>query len=65
MVTWRVSLERLRELLPLVQKYPSHLQRVLQPAHVMLLEAGLVRDAGFKQHKREWNAEYVLASRAE
>jgi len=65
MVTWRVSLERLRELLPLVQKYPSHLQRVLQPAHVMLTEAGLVRDAGFRQHRREWYAEYVLASRTE
>jgi plasmid replication initiation protein len=65
MVTWRVSLERLRDMLPLVQKYPSHLQRVLQPAHVMLIEAGLVRDAGFRQHNREWHAEYVLASRAE
>jgi plasmid replication initiation protein len=65
MVAWRVSLERLREILPLVQKYPSHLQRVLQPAHVMLMDAGLVRDAGFKQQRREWFAEYVLASRAE
>ena len=65
MVGWRVSLERLRDMLPLVQRYPSHLQRVLQPAHVMLIEAGLVRDAGFKQHRREWHAEYVLASRAE
>jgi plasmid replication initiation protein len=65
MVTWRVSLERLRDMLPLVQKYPSHLQRVLQPAHVMLMEAGLVRDAGFPQHRREWHAEYVLASRTE
>ena len=65
MVAWRVSLERLRETLPLVQKYPSHLQRVLQPAHVMLMDAGLVRDAGFKQQRREWFAEYVLASRAE
>jgi len=64
-VTWRVPLERLRDMLPLVQKYPSHLQRVLQPAHVMLLEAGLVRDAGFRQQRREWHAEYVLASRAE
>ena len=64
-LSWRVSLERLRDMLPLVQKYPSHLQRVLQPAHVMLIEAGLVRDAGFKQHRREWHAEYVLASRAE
>ena len=65
MVSWRVSLERLRDMLPLVQKYPSHLQRVLQPAHVMLLEAGLVRDVGFRQHRREWHAEYVLASRGE
>jgi plasmid replication initiation protein len=64
-VMWRVSLDRLRELLPLVQRYPSHLQRVLQPAHVMLLEAGLVRDAGFRQQRREWFAEYVLASRGE
>lgn len=65
MLSWRVALERLREMLPLVQKYPSHLQRVLQPAHVMLMEAGLVRDATFRQHRREWQAEYVLASRAE
>lgn len=65
MVAWRVSLERLREILPLVQKYPSHLQRVLQPANVMLMDAGLVRDAGFRQQRREWFAEYVLASRAE
>ena len=65
MVTWRVSIDRLRDMLPLVQKYPSHLQRVLQPAHVMLIEAGLVRDATFRQHRREWHAEYVLASRAE
>jgi plasmid replication initiation protein len=64
-LTWRVPLERLRDMLPLVQRYPSHLQRVLQPAHVMLMEAGLVRDAGFRQQRREWNAEYVLASRAE
>jgi len=64
-VSWRVSLDRLREMLPLVQKFPSHLQRVLQPAHVMLLDAGLVRDATFRQHRREWHAEYVLASRAE
>lgn len=64
-LSWRVSLERLRETLPLVQKFPSHLQRVLQPAHEMLRETGLVRDAIFRQHNREWYAEYVLASRAE
>ena len=62
-LSWRVPLERLRDMLPLVQKYPSHLQRVLQPAHVMLVEAGLVRDAGFRQQRREWHAEYVMASR--
>jgi hypothetical protein len=28
-----------------VQRYPSHLQRVLQPAHEMLRTAGIVRDA--------------------
>lgn len=64
-LSWRVALERLREMLPLVQKYPSHLQRVLQPAHMMLMDAGLVRDAVFRQHRREWYAEYVLASRAD
>jgi len=64
-VSWRVALDRLREMLPLVQRYPSHLQRVLQPAHVMLMEAGLVRDAGFRQIQREWHTEYVLATRGE
>lgn len=64
-VSWRVPLDRLRDMLPLVQRFPSHLQRVLQPAHVMLMDAGLVRDAGFRQQRREWHAEYVLASRAE
>jgi plasmid replication initiation protein len=39
-VTWRVALDRLRDQLPLSQRYPSHLQRVLQPAHDMLKEAG-------------------------
>ena len=40
MVTWRVPLASLAEQLPLTQRYPSHLQRVLQPAHEMLLAAG-------------------------
>src|SRR5215212_912429 len=39
MVTWRVPLAALAEQLPLTQRYPSHLQRVLQPAHEMLLAA--------------------------
>jgi plasmid replication initiation protein len=60
-VTWRVALERLAEQLPLQQRYPSHLQRVLQPAHEMLLAAGLVRDAAVRQHQRQWFVDYVLA----
>jgi len=62
-LTWRVSLERLKELLPLVQRYPSHLQRVLQPAHEMLEAAGVVRSATVRQQQREWFVDYVLAAR--
>ncbi len=63
MLTWRISLERLREQLPLAQRYPSHLQRVLQPAHDMLLAQGVVRNAAVKQQQREWFVDYVLAGR--
>ena len=62
-VTWRVGLEELARQLPLVQKYPSHLQRVLQPAHEMLVAAGVVRSAAFRQLDRDWFVDYVLASR--
>jgi len=62
-VTWRIPLERLAEQLPLTQRYPSHLQRVLQPAHEMLLASGLLRDATFRQISRAWFVDYVLASR--
>lgn len=60
---WRVSLEQLAELLPLVQRYPSHLQRVLQPANEMLVAAGLAREAIFEQVGKTWFAEYRLAAR--
>jgi plasmid replication initiation protein len=63
MVAWRVSLERLREQLPLIQRFPSHLQRVLQPAHEMLEAAGVIRGATFRQHQREWFVDYVVAPR--
>ena len=63
-VTWRVALERLAEQLPLTQRYPSHLQRVLQPAHEMLVAAGIARDASMRQQQREWYVDYVLATRA-
>ena len=62
-VTWRVALDRLRDQLPLSQRYPSHLQRVLQPAHDMLKEAGVIREAVVRQHQREWFVDYVLAGR--
>lgn len=63
MVTWRVPLGSLAEQLPLTQRYHSHLQRVLQPAHEMLLAAGLLRDVAFRQLNRDWLVDYVLASR--
>ena len=62
-VTWRVTLDELAQQLPLAQRYPSHLQRVLQPAHEMLLGAGLVRSATLRQVNREWVVDYVLAGR--
>ena len=62
-VTWRISLERLASQLPLTQRYPSHLQRVLQPAHEMLIAAGLLRDASFHQVDRDWHVDYVLPTR--
>jgi len=62
-VTWRVTLDQLAQQLPLAQRYPSHLQRVLQPAHEMLLGAGLVRSATLRQENREWLVDYALASR--
>jgi plasmid replication initiation protein len=62
-LSWRVPLERLAEQVPLAQRYPSHLQRVLQPAHEMLLSAGLVRDIGIRQYDRNWQVDYVLGSR--
>jgi plasmid replication initiation protein len=55
---WRLALEELAERLPLTQRFPSHLQRVLQPAHEMLLAAGLVRRAQFVQDGRLWLVEY-------
>lgn len=55
---WRLPLERLAELLPLTQRYPSHLQRVLQPAHEMLVTSGIVKRAEFEQAGRAWTVLY-------
>jgi plasmid replication initiation protein len=62
-LTWRVSLDRLRDQLPLSQRYPSHLQRVLQPAHEMLKQSGVIRDAVIRQQQRDWFVDYMLAGR--
>jgi plasmid replication initiation protein len=62
-LTWRVALDRLAEQLPLSQRYPSHLQRVLQPAHEMLIAAGVLRNAVMRQQQREWFVDYMLGSR--
>lgn len=62
-LAWKVSLDRLKELLPLVQRYPSHLQRVLQPAHDLLVESGVLRSATVQQEHRRWYVGYVLGSR--
>jgi len=62
-LAWRVSLDRLREQLPLAQRYPSHLQRVLQPAHDMLRAGGVIREAVIRQQQREWFVDYVLGRR--
>jgi plasmid replication initiation protein len=62
-LAWRVSFEQLREILPLTQRYPSHLQRVLEPAHDLLVEAGILRGAVIRREPRRWHADYVLGSR--
>ena len=62
-LTWRIALDRLAEQLPLTQRYPSHLQRVLQPAHDMLVAAGVLRNAVIRQQQREWFVDYMLGSR--
>ena len=58
---WDVALEALAEQLPLSQRYPSHLMRVLEPAHDMLRGAGIIRDAAIRQQRREWVVHYELS----
>jgi plasmid replication initiation protein len=61
---WRVELDRLAEQLPLAQRFPSHLQRVLRPAHEVLQTEGVIRHASFPQVGRERFVEYVLGTNA-
>lgn len=60
--SWTLPLSTLAEQLPLTQRYPSHLQRVLQPANEMLLAAGLVLRATIDPDGRQWTATYELPS---
>jgi plasmid replication initiation protein len=55
---WRVSLDTLAELLPLTQRYPSHILRVVKPASEMLVAAGIVHAAEETQDGRSWYMEY-------
>jgi plasmid replication initiation protein len=59
--TWDVPLTALAEQLPLTQRYPSHLHRVVQPANEMLVAAGLARTASVRQDGDTWTVEYVLS----
>jgi hypothetical protein len=59
---WQVPLEQLAEQLPLAQRYPSHLQRVLQPAHEMLIHGGVLASADVRREGRSWLVDYALAS---
>lgn len=63
LLTWQLPLDRLAERVPLTQRYPSHLQRVLQPAHEMLVSAGVLRSAEFGQPRRKWRVEYQIEPR--
>jgi hypothetical protein len=62
LTSWTLPLSDLAERLPLVQRYPSHLQRVLQPANEMLVAAGLVWSADVRPIDGDWMANYVLGS---
>lgn len=57
---WILPLDRLAGQMPLAQRYPSHIARVLQPAHEMLVAGGIVRRAEVKQEAGRWLAAYEL-----
>ncbi|MCU0618587.1 MAG: replication initiator protein A [Gemmatimonadaceae bacterium] len=55
---WQIPLEALAELLPLTQRYPSHILRVVKPANEMLVAAGIVLAAEETQDGRAWSIAY-------
>jgi len=58
--TWAVAAQQLVEQLPLTQRYPSHVQRVLQPAHDALEAAGVIHGAVVHQHLGVWHVDYLI-----
>jgi plasmid replication initiation protein len=62
--TWELPLEALAEQIPLVQRFPSHLQRVLGPAHEALHVAGLLSSVVMGREAGEWTVRYELAPAA-
>jgi hypothetical protein len=58
--SWRVPVLDLARMLPLAQRYPSHLLRVLHPAHEMLIAAGLISSARATQFDGGWELEYTF-----
>lgn len=60
-LTWLVPVLDLARMLPLTQRYPSHLLRVLHPAHEMLISAGLIRGVIARETDQGWVLEYSLS----
>jgi plasmid replication initiation protein len=61
---WEVSVAELARVLPLAQKYPSHLLRVLRPAHEMLIASGLISAVASRPIRDRWVLEYTIAAPA-
>jgi plasmid replication initiation protein len=60
--SWQVGLDRLAEQLPLAQRFPSHVQRVLRPAHDALRASGVLERVAFRKVGRERLVEYVFGT---
>jgi hypothetical protein len=61
---WEVSVAELARVLPLAQKYPSHLLRVLRPAHEMLIASGLISAVASRPIRDRWVLEDTIAAPA-
>ena len=57
---WRIGIVELSHILPLNQRYPSHLMRVLHPAHEMLITVGLLKGVSVIQAEEKCELIYDL-----